>query len=184
MNFTPLKHDVNSVDWAAKLKLKQTQQYFTVILYLDSKDPDQTVHVHSLIWDFAVYINWKHIFSLHGSCVYDPQRKKRYPLTWAPKEDSDKPMHLHSLISLNWLHKETLHPWLSRMCLLKCDPTARMTSWSENLLIVFDPVTPNTPIRAQSSIFIVFRLHHVSTSLLKHMLFVPTTYRGLSARLL
>ena len=57
---------------------------------------------------------------LNVAVVVRPVPEKTYFLTYALNESPNQPALLHNLISLHCPpHKETLHPWLSKMSSVK-----------------------------------------------------------------
>ena len=69
------------------------------------------------------------------SAWYQSQHEKTYPLICAANKDTSQPEHLQNQISLCCQQEETLHPWLSRMRLVKIlIRLCKCTAWSESLL--------------------------------------------------
>ena len=70
----------------------------------------------SMIWRQGVTIFRAHNYGMF--CTYELQREKTYLLTYVPNEDSNKPMNLCGLISLQCPHENTCIFCLSKMKIL------------------------------------------------------------------
>ena len=86
----------------------------------------------------SLYLNVS--LNVHGEMfvlyhTVEPQSERTYLLTCASNEDSNKPMHLHSLIRVFVVHMKILHPWLSKIRLEKILISLReCAGWSESSL--------------------------------------------------
>ena len=127
--------------------------------YANSADPDQTAP-EGAVWSgstqfaFPPYILrnyciknkiwakkvWSKMFKFlehlpHNLNLNYNIRKHTFDMCTKHFKDSNQPVHPCSLISLCYMQKETLHPWLSKMCPVKIQIRLRICAvWSESSL--------------------------------------------------
>ena len=64
---------------------------------------------------------------------FEPMHDKTYKMACAPSEDSDRPGHPPSLISLRWPHEKSSSPKLP----IECTAQTELTRWMPRLIWVY-----------------------------------------------
>ena len=122
----------NCTGWSGP-SLLLTESMNTVVYVGEQRIPDQTAQMPTLIWTLAVHIWHKDPFPTLRTIYIKicAVTSENVPLSCAPNMQSDQSLHCPN--------EETLHPWLSKMCLVKIlirlhEPEGWSESWLSALV--------------------------------------------------